>query len=332
MPAHDHIPLHDLTGLNGPRTRAEAIARTLRMATEMTPSDGATLVLGTGRHWERWTHAAGGTEPTPPQPWWPTPFERTLLRSRQAHVLPDLEALPHVQGTASPGIVPGPALFLPFRLQDGTSGYLSVQRVAGRVEFGDHEVRALSLLAAWCAVSLDHLRVSADLQRLAISDDLTGVHNYRYLKTALRRELKRAERYGQPLSVLMVDVDHLKAYNDRHGHLRGSALLRDLAQALAARVRSWDLVAKYGGDEFTVILPQTTAAEGLVVAERLRATVETHAFALCEPGTITVSIGLASAPADAVTVQGLLEASDRALYRAKRQGRNRVEAGERLAA
>jgi diguanylate cyclase (GGDEF)-like protein len=217
-------------------------------------------------------------------------------------------------------------------MQDQRGGFLSVHRREGGSRFTGRDARLLALLAAWVALSLDNLRLGENLERLAVTDDLTQVFNYRYLKSALRREVKRATRFRQPLSILMIDVDNLKAYNDRNGHLRGSYLLRQIAQLFASQVRSWDLVAKYGGDEFTVILPQTDRIGAAAVGERLRAAVAGHQFPLAERGAITVSTGIANYPDDADTVTGLIGSADQALYRAKQNGRNRVEGIDRLAA
>jgi diguanylate cyclase (GGDEF)-like protein len=204
------------------------------------------------------------------------------------------------------------------------AGTLAVFRARGSAPFTPADARQLTLLAAWAALSLENLRLSESVEKLAITDDLTQVYNYRFLKLALRRELKRAARYGQELSLVMLDVDHLKTYNDQHGHQRGSYLLREMAALLAGQVRSFDLIAKYGGDEFTLILPQTGIEGAMVVAERMRRAVEEHAFPLEPAGAITISSGVAVFPADAVDGPSLVRAADGALYAAKGRGRNLV--------
>jgi len=335
MPGRERLlaSLVDLSGRSSSRTRAGVLDSALSLALLLTEAEGAVLVLGGARAFERSVLRRGQKEPDRVgEAYRPAPFERSILRADEPRAFADLGAAGVSPAAACPGVSPGPALYVPLRLQDGQAGYLAVHRSEGSPRFTGRDARPLALLAAWAAVSIDNLKMSENLERLAVTDDLTQVFNYRYLKSALRREVKRATRFKQPLSVLMVDVDNLKHYNDRNGHLRGSHLLREIAQLFAQQVRSWDLVAKYGGDEFTVILPQTERAGAATVGERLRAAVEEHAFPLAGRGSITVSIGIANYPEDSDSVTGLIEAADRALYLAKRNGRNRVEGIDRLAA
>jgi diguanylate cyclase (GGDEF)-like protein len=251
----------------------------------------------------------------------------------QPFVTSDLAGEPRVSvQDAHPAVDAGPAVFVPLGLRDARAGYLAAYRRRSAPGFVRDDVRTLSLLAAYASVLLDNRRLAQDLQRLAVTDDLTQVYNYRYLKTALRRELKRAARFAQHLSLVMIDVDNLKAYNDVNGHLRGSLLLKELAGLCSEQVRSFDVLAKYGGDEFTIVLPQTPRDGAITVAERVRGAVARHTFALAEPGAITVSIGVSSFPEDGTDPVSLLRAADRALYIAKRNGRNRVELAERVAA
>jgi diguanylate cyclase (GGDEF)-like protein len=225
---------------------------------------------------------------------------------------------------ACPEVDAGPALFVPMRRREHASGYLAAFRRRGAAAFSPSDARQLTLLAAWAAMAIENLRLSESVEKLAVTDDLTQVYNYRFLKMALKRELKRAARFGQELGLVMLDVDNLKGYNDRNGHLRGSYLLREMAGLLARQVRSFDLIAKYGGDEFTLILPQTGIEGSLTVAERMRRAVEEHAFPLEDPGGITISLGVSTFPRNGEDSQTLIRAADQALYVAKRRGRNQV--------
>ena len=173
------------------------------------------------------------------------------------------------------------------------------------------------------------------LEELALRDGLTNLYNHRFLQEALDGELARCRRHGHPLSLLFLDVDYFKVYNDRHGHPAGDRLLRKLADVLVGgresglpvQARRSDVVARYGGEEFVMVLPETTIEGAVVKAERIRRTVAEFPFEHREtqPGhCISVSIGVASFPAHGDEKQKLIDAADRELYRAKRGGRNRV--------
>jgi diguanylate cyclase (GGDEF)-like protein len=177
--------------------------------------------------------------------------------------------------------------------------------------------------------AIDLIRIGL-LERETVTDSLTGLFNRRYLDRRLDEEIARARRYGLSLSLLMLDVDHFKRINDAHGHQAGDAVLVALGRVVGAELRETDVLGRYGGEEFFIITPQTPMAAALGVAERVRASIETHHFALpASPDgiSITASIGLAALGDTVQTRDALLKAADANLYRAKQQGRNRVLAG-----
>lgn len=166
------------------------------------------------------------------------------------------------------------------------------------------------------------------LRHLSFHDALTGLHNRRYFDEFLEREFKRAQRAGTGISLIMVDIDYFKAYNDRFGHQAGDEALRQVATVLASVTqRSNDLAARYGGEEFAIVLPDTAQTGTLAIAENLRQKVE--ALRISHPdspfGVVTISAGIAiQYPKPKEQAQGLVEAADMALYHSKRAGRNRV--------
>jgi two-component system cell cycle response regulator len=164
------------------------------------------------------------------------------------------------------------------------------------------------------------------LATLAVQDELTGLYNYRYLQTRLTEEFKRAERYREPLSCVMIDVDHFKRINDRFGHDVGDRALREVSARLVKAVREIDVVARYGGEEFLLVLPSTNFSGALSVAERVWRAIGSDPFVLPDAAErVTASVGVAVYPSrDIRGKDQLVKAADRALYQAKNEGRDRI--------
>jgi diguanylate cyclase (GGDEF)-like protein len=247
---------------------------------------------------------------------------------------PELERLGPASTPAGPdgeapqpdsrGEVRGSRLCLPLIRRDGSiAGHIGVASLdPGR--YVDAELILLSGVAGYLGSVMDNRHQFLELEREAQLDEMTELYNYRAFRKLLAGELSRAVRYGKPLSVLMLDLDHFKQVNDTWGHQTGDAVLRDVARVLARAKRREDVVARYGGEEFTVILPETSLEGARLVAERLRATIERARILRDRP--ITVSIGVASRSGRRRrTGEELVARADSALYRAKRRGRNRVE-------
>lgn len=163
------------------------------------------------------------------------------------------------------------------------------------------------------------------LEQMAYRDQLTGLHNFRFFSARLAEEAQRAKRYRHQLSLVMLDIDHFKKFNDTHGHQAGNSALQQLARVVKDTVRDTDSVARYGGEEFALILPETTKRLAHELAERVRANVEANPVLLGgHHHKVTVSLGVATIPRDAFGGQALVEAADQALYRSKQAGRNQV--------
>lgn len=165
------------------------------------------------------------------------------------------------------------------------------------------------------------------LQEMAIKDGLTSLYNHRYFQEALVQEFSRSKRYGKQCSLIFIDVDNFKKYNDTHGHPEGDRLLRTLAELMMAHLRSTDLAARYGGEEFVLLLPETAKESALRIAEDLRGRVEAHPFKGRETqplGRVTISVGVASYPEDGHEAPTVMNHADQLLYKAKHDGKNKV--------
>jgi diguanylate cyclase (GGDEF)-like protein len=169
------------------------------------------------------------------------------------------------------------------------------------------------------------LRV-ARAEALSVTDDLTQLYNSRYLNDALRKETKRAMRSGWPLSLLFIDLDGFKRINDANGHLLGSRALIEAADVIRSSARETDIVARFGGDEFAILLPETGLEGAKSVARRLRDRIQRFAFLAerSQNNRLTASIGVATLPDVADTAEGLLQAADAAMYRVKKAGKNGI--------
>jgi diguanylate cyclase (GGDEF)-like protein len=165
------------------------------------------------------------------------------------------------------------------------------------------------------------------LRQLAITDGLTGLYNYRYFKEQLDQELSRAKRHNLKASVVMIDIDFFKHYNDNHGHPAGDVVLSIIAQLLRKNIRKIDIAARYGGEEFSLILAEADKQAAEVVANKIKKLAEDYPFQYEETqpnGRLTISMGVATYPEDGTTPVEIVGVADRRLYRAKQEGRNKV--------
>jgi diguanylate cyclase (GGDEF)-like protein len=193
--------------------------------------------------------------------------------------------------------------------------------------FTEKDEKVLTILAGSAAMAYENARLQKQLEDLSTTDDLTGVHNFRYFTDRFEDEERRARRYDQPLSLIMVDLDWFKSCNDTFGHQAGNMVLRGIARIIKTVVRDTDVVCRYGGEEFIVILPQTRNSDALEIGERIRTEVDRSDFSaegLPKTIHVTVSVGVSTYPENGGTAERLVDHVDRALYQAKGQGKNRV--------
>jgi diguanylate cyclase (GGDEF)-like protein len=185
---------------------------------------------------------------------------------------------------------------------------------------------AWSALLGPAAMALENALIVERAEELSVTDDLTRLYNSRYLNLSLRRETKRAVRTSRALSLLFIDLDGFKAVNDTYGHMYGSRALVEAAAVIRTSARETDVVARFGGDEFAVILPETARDGAIMVAERIRDRIAAHSFLTADllDVRLTASVGIATLPDVAASAEELMQAADKAMYRVKVSGKNGI--------
>ncbi|MEN3013114.1 MAG: GGDEF domain-containing protein [Endomicrobiia bacterium] len=211
---------------------------------------------------------------------------------------------------------------LPIILKDTLEGFIITEK-----PINSQFIFPLRIFANECGVALENARLFKKIQEMSITDALTGVYNRRYLEKKLPEEIELAKRYKSFLSIGILDIDDFKHYNDTNGHLLGDECLKKVAEVVTSTLRSGDIVFRYGGEEFIVVLPATDKSGAFIACEKIRKNIESYPFENRDKqplGKITVSIGISVYPVDAQEETSLIKIADENLYRAKKSGKNRV--------
>lgn len=191
------------------------------------------------------------------------------------------------------------------------------------IDYFEESIPLLSTLTAHTIAALENIQLHEQARRSMVIDAMTGAYNFGYFQNRIKEEFFRAERHNIPLSVMLLDVDFFKKYNDSYGHPEGDALLVELVKVVKANIRNIDILCRYGGDEFSVIMPQLEESKVKPMAERIVRKVESHSFIRGNEGRrISVSLGVSSYPKNSSNADELIKNSDAALYQAKNNGRN----------
>src|SRR5256712_1683586 len=239
----------------------------------------------------------------------------------------DRRFLPSIAG--APRFVTRSVLCVPIFSRKRPAAVLELVNKIGK-PFDRQDLHLLTHLAEQASIALERLNLQEQAASLGVTDELTKLHNARYLEQALDREARRCRRYGSIMALIFLDLDEFKKINCPYGHLMGSQCLTELAQIMMKCIRDVDILARYGGDEFVVILPETTVSTARAVAERLHEAITSHTF-LSEQGIkarLTASIGIAGFPDHAQSKEELLRKADEAMYQAKAEGPNKIHIAE----
>jgi len=218
-------------------------------------------------------------------------------------------------------------IIIPLKTENGILGVLFLY-LPGNVEPTENQINLLTAIANQLSIALENARLYEKVHHLSVHDPLTNLYNKKRLFDRLDEEIRRSERSNKPFSIAMIDIDNFKNINDIYGHMAGDLILKEFSNLLKNNVRKIDTVARFGGDEFSILLPDTPMESSVTLMERLRLSVESYAFPIDEQGntiSLTMSTGVSTRyPADCMDKSAILIAADNTLYQAKKNGRNQV--------
>ncbi|MBC8412101.1 MAG: sensor domain-containing diguanylate cyclase [Nitrospira sp.] len=250
-----------------------------------------------------------------------------VLNSNTALLVEDIENDPRFQQENRPRFRTKSFVSVPITVGDRVAGVLNISDKAGGGVFGREDVDLIEAFVSNVGIAIERslLHKQAEtLMQLSITDPLTNIYNRRYLNRRLAEEITRHERHKTPFSFMMLDLDKFKEYNDTHGHIEGDNLIKDLAMMLSDSLRNMDIAARFGGDEFVVVFPQTPKIDAIMITNRLKEKIDSMLRKYDDGVILSVSIGLATYPDDASSIMDLIEKTDQAMYLAKKGGGNRI--------
>ena len=244
-------------------------------------------------------------------------------------LVPDVSKDEHFCGQVDKayGFVTNSIVCVPLKTQDKTLGVIQLLNALGQDQFDAHDLRILSTIADFTAIAIENARLVEKVQELTIIDDLTGLYNARHFQKLIDYEVERACRLGTELSLVFIDLDHFKQVNDTYGHLTGSRLLSEVGQTIGRNMRKVNHAARYGGDEFVLLLPGVGNDGALGLVNNLREVLREEGYRSdCgQPITVTASVGIATYPTNAPDKKELVRLADVAMYEVKKSTRDGVK-------
>lgn len=307
---------------------------TSAMAFAETPAGSVALYCDSKRELTLHAHSGLTADFVKKERWETTPGGLTeqVLKAGEITFVEDTESTPFFNNPIALNEGIRSLVCVPLIFQTRIMGILYLDDFVPR-RFDREKLNLLSVLASFAALAIQNATLHKRTKLMAITDSLTGLHNHRYFKQYFKQEMGRAKRYRKPLSIIMMDVDDFKSFNDSFGHAAGDLLLGSMGALIMQTIRGVDVAFRYGGEELIVLLPETRLEKAILAAERLRESVQNGTAKELVGGAtrgVTVSIGVASFPENADTMDELFNIVDSLLYRAKRCGKNKVYHQESL--